>query len=267
MQNYECFSLTPFDTTQTIVGPAGGRNGSGLRGFSLRIIWGPEDKFGDQGASMQEIIIEGETSFRLAEPPGQVWLWRPNLSLTLDLEKREGEVRLSHPRDWENVLRFIYFHLLIERRGLLLHASSLARNGSAYVFPGPSGVGKTSIVQNSSGMLVLTDELAAVGLPENGSPPLAYGTPFYGDWGKPGENLAAPLKGLYFPVQDRKNFVTPLSPSETLDRLLPCVCTYTTRKDLLNQLVDLAVLLAQRVPGFALHFRPEPALWQAIDGS
>ena len=263
MQNNDCFSLTPFDTTLKVVGV-----GPGSGGFRLRITWGPEDELLDHHASMQAMNIDDEPPFWLEETGGQVRFWRPGVSLSLDLVKREGEVRLSSfPREWENVLRVTYFYLLVERQGLLLHASGLARPGEAYIFPGFSGAGKTTVVQNSPGMVVLTDEIAAVSLPVDGSAPLTYGTPFYGDWGRPGDNLTVPLKGLYFPVQDRENYVTPLSPTETLDRLLPCVCAYTSRGDLLNKLFNLSVLLAERVPGFVLHFRPEPALWQAIHGS
>ena len=116
-------------------------------------------------------------------------------------------------------------------------------------------------------MLVLTDEIAAVEASGNGHLPLAHGTPFFGDWGKPGENMTAPIRGFYFPVQGRENRLVPLTPAETLTRLLPCVCSYTTRKALLQKLFDTSVRLTERIPGFALHFRPEPGLWQAIHGS
>jgi hypothetical protein len=262
----EAFSTTPFDTVVNIARGAG--PWSPATGFSLRVTWGPGEEPPTSDAPMQPILTDGEIVFCLAETPEKISLRRDSsLSLSLDFVKRCGEVRLSQPREWQNVLRIVYFHLLLEGQGLLLHASALAGSGEAYVFPGPSGAGKTSIVQQSPGMLVLTDEIAAVDVSGNGHPPQAHGTPFFGDWGCPGKNVTAPLRGLYFPVQDRENRLVPLTPAETLTRLLPCVCSYTTRKDLLQILFDTTIRLTERIPGFDLHFRPEPELWQAIHGS
>lgn len=261
----EAFSTTPFDTVVNISGDVS--PGSRAAGFSLRVTWGPGEELPPRGAPLQPILTDGEITLWVAETPGKISTGNSSFSLSLDLEKRRGKVWLSQPRQWQNVLRIVYFHLLLEGQGLLLHASALAESGQAFVFPGPSGAGKTSIVQQSPGRLVLTDEIAAVEAAGNGHPPLAHGTPFFGDWGQPGENVTAPLRGFYFPVQDRENRLVPLTPAETLTRLLPCVCSYTTRKDLLQKLFDTSIRLTERIPGFALHFRPEPGLWQAIHGS
>lgn len=263
----EAFSTTPFNTLVNI-GPGGASPWSPARGYSLQVTWSPGEELPPCGADFQPILIDGEITFWVAETSGKVTIRRDSsFSLSLNLEKRHGEVHLSQPREWQNVLRIVYFHLLLEGQGLLLHASALAGSGAAYVFPGPSGAGKTSIVQQSPGMLVLTDEITAVEAAGNGHPPLAHGTPFFGDWGRPGENVTVPIRGFYFPVQDRENRLVPLTAAETLTRLLPCVCSYTTRKDLLQKLFDTSIRLTEQIPGFALHFRPEPELWQAIHGS
>src|SRR5262249_29799700 len=52
--------------------------------------------------------------------------------------------------------------LLAEIDGLLLHASSVLRRGRAFLFPGPSGAGKTTIARLAAGGGVLSDEVSAV---------------------------------------------------------------------------------------------------------
>ncbi|MEW6386195.1 MAG: hypothetical protein AB1491_01575 [Thermodesulfobacteriota bacterium] len=201
------------------------------------------------------------------ETDGEFRLWRPGFSFFLDLAKREGEAQISWPREWQSVLRIIYFHGFLQHQGCLLHAAGLVRQGLAYLFPGPSGAGKTTIVRQSPGMAVLSDEFSGVQVAGNGAETRAFGTPIYGDWGQPGENLAAPLRGLYFPQQAKHNAVVPLSSREVLTRLLHCLSIFTTRRQRLRRLFDLTVQLAERVPGYSLHFRPDPGLWQAIDAS
>ncbi len=190
----------------------------------------------------------------------------PGLSLFLDLNTREGKVRLAQPRAWQDVLRITYFHLLLEQRGLLVHASGLLRRQKAWVFPGPSGAGKTTIVRCSPGLRLLSDEIVALQLADDGPGVMALGTPFYGEWGQPGEQIAAPLAGLYFPRQAKENRLVPLTPREVLTRLLPCVCTFSAWPSRLQKIFDSTSELVARVPGYDLHFRPEPELWQAING-
>jgi hypothetical protein len=201
----------------------------------------------------------------VAENRNELWLWHPGFSLHLDFRGRQGEARLAGLPYWQNVLRVLCFHYLLPRRGLLLHAAGLVSGQNAFIFPGPSGAGKTSIVRQSPGMATLSDEVTAVQLIENGGGAVAHGTPFYGDWGRPGEALTKKVKGIYFPIHAKENRAIPLSPWECLTRLLPCVFTYSTRRPLIKQLFDLSVAIAENLPGFAMHFRPGPDFWEVIN--
>ena len=234
-------------------------------GFYLLVTW-EADKSTTDRTGMQPIFISDLSEVWVEESEEKFWLSHPGLDLFLDLPNKTGKAILSQPRSWQDVLRITHFHLLLERRGLLLHASGLVRGGRAYVFPGPSGAGKTTIVRHSPGMTLLSDEIVALGLAGGGAGVTALGTPFYGEWGQPGEQISTPLQGLYFPCQARENRLVPLDPRQVVSRLLPCICTYTVRQSRLEKIFALGIELAARVPGFDLHFRPEPGLWRAIDG-
>ncbi|MBM4275623.1 MAG: hypothetical protein FJ134_14355 [Deltaproteobacteria bacterium] len=205
---------------------------------------------------------------RVMEKPGEIWLWdNKGLSLYLNFYRGTGEAQIASERNWQDVLRVSYFFKFLERRGLLLHASGLVRRGRAFLFPGETRAGKTTIVRQSPGVSVLSDEMPAVRLLENGGAPLAYGTPLFGSWGRPGENLSAPLRGFYFPVKAIENRLTPIAPSKALSLLIQRVCSFTTWEPRLRQLVQLTEELVQRVPSFILEFRPRPDFWQVIDGT
>jgi hypothetical protein len=260
----DIFSATPLQTI-TIGGLVGEISDNPSAGICLRLIWREESDIIAEKPEMQPIIRAGEIIIWVAETEEKLWFWRPGLSLYIDLVAREGEAKLSLGQNWQNVLRATYFYLLLERQGLLLHASGLTRTPYAYIFPGPSGAGKTTVVRNSQGMPILNDEIVAIRM--RGVEAIAHGTPFCSERSRPGENIAAPVKGLYFPCHSQENYLTRLSPKEILNRLLPCVCTYTTFRPRLKKIFDLAAELAESVPGYALHFSPDPSFWQVINAS
>jgi hypothetical protein len=247
---------------------------SGAGRFLLRLAWMAEGENPAGDALLRPIQANDGSQWWVLETADEARLCLPDLGLHLHLflPQREVEVKLAAVPElgqaqWRNVLRVLYFYGFLEGQGLLLHASGLMRQGQAYLFPGVAEAGKTTIVRHSPGMPVLSDEVVAVQLAGNGNPATAYGTPFYGDWGQPGERLAAPVRGLYFPVKASGTQLLPLTPRETLTRLLPCIFTYTTFRSRLEQLFHLASELVFQVPGFALHFRPEPEMWEAIGAS
>ncbi len=218
-------------------------------------------------------LEEGTIGWWVEEGREEVKLWLPpyGLRLHLYLSQKKVELKLAEPSTMDslqrrNILRVLYFYGFMEDRGLLLHASGLVRGNRAYVFPGESGAGKTTIVRHSSGMAVLSDEVVAVRLNGNRDAPVAFGTPFYGDWGRPGEEIDAPIQGLFFPVKATANRLEPLSSSETLTRLLRCIFSYTTYPPRLEKLIDYGTQLALKLPGFAFHFKPGAEMWETIGG-
>jgi len=233
--------------------------------MDLRVALAPLSEIPSPRARMQAQKDGNGLEIWVAESVHQVWLWRPGFSLHLDFAGGKGEALLAGPPFWQNVLRVIYFHFFLPRQGLLLHAAGLVHRQMAFIFPGPSGAGKTSIVRQSQEMAVLSDEVTVLQLSGNGKGAVAHGTPFYGDWGRPGADFSARVKGVYFPIHAEEDRVIPLSPRETLARLLPCVFTYTNRRPLMAKLLAVAAKAAETIPAFALHFRPGPDFWQVID--
>jgi hypothetical protein len=234
------------------------------RGFQILTDWMASAEIKPPRAGMQQLDRYEYPPIWIEENREELWLWEPGFSFFLNLEQRQGEAKLSGPRQWQDILRVLYFHDYLAEGGLLLHASAVARGDSAYIFPGPSGAGKTTIVRQSAGMTILNDEIAVVQVGEEAAGVVAFGAPFYGDWGQPGEECQAPVKGLFFPCQDRENRLVPLSPQEAMMRLIPCVCIYTTSRARLERVLDLCLRLVTSLPVWEFHFRPDPSLWEVL---
>jgi hypothetical protein len=232
----------------------------------LRVAWLPPDKIRRPQRGMALHQWDSKQRIWLKEDEHSLFLWRRGVSLAVNFKEGWAEARISKKNDWQIILRILYFFGFLKEQGLLLHASSLVHRGMAYVFPGASGAGKTTIVRLSPELPLLTDEISAIQLTGNGQV-LGHGTPFFGDLGQPGQKLTVPVKGLYFPVKAAENQVAPLDPSETARRLMSCVCVFTTEPERLKAIFALSHRLAERLPGYLLYFRPEPEFWRAIDGS
>ncbi len=255
-----------------VIRPYPETKGSGGGNFRLSLAWTAD---GEEPPGEARRIPSPErdgNDWWALENAAEVRLWLPYLGVLLHLflPSWEAAVKLSgepelRQAQWRNVMRVLYFYGFLAEQGLLLHASGLVRRGQAYLFPGMAEAGKTTIVRHSPGLPVLSDEVVAVQPHRNGQAATAFGTPFYGDWGQPGERLAAPVRGLYFPVKARETQLVALSPRETLALLLPCIFSYTTFRPRLEELFHRGAQLASRVPGFAFHFRPYPAMWKVLD--
>jgi hypothetical protein len=176
-----------------------------------------------------------------------------------------GEARMSsalHPTGLNSFLRFIYSLVLLKEPGFLVHAAGLIKNEKGYIFPGKSGVGKTTIARLSPGAILLSDDIPLV---KTGNAPLIFGTPFWGDLAVAGEKTSAPLEGIYFPVKDKKSYTEGLKPKQVFERLLPNVVFFFKNEKFSKQLFNLCFDLATKVPGYELHFLPDLSFWERID--
>jgi hypothetical protein len=185
------------------------------------------------------------------------------LSGEVDLVKSEARLSCaSNPAGLNSFLRFVYSLVLLKELGFLVHASGLIKNGKGYIFPGKSGVGKTTISQLSPGATLLSDDLPLVKMRHA---PLIFGTPFWGGLAVAGERTSAPLAGIYFPVKDHENYTERLKPRQVFEKLLPNVVFFFKNKKFSKQLFNLCFDLAAKVPGYELHFLPDISFWECMD--
>jgi hypothetical protein len=232
----------------------------------LQVTWNRREEIKRPRPDMRLQRRTNGESLWVAENQEAFWFWRPGVSLFLNLVSGEGNAEISGHGEWLEVMLISYFYKFLTHQGILLHASGVIRQGQAYLFPGPSGAGKSTIAGLAPSDQVLDDDTLGLVLPE-GQGATAYNLPLLRYGAGPQEPHGAPLKALYFPVQSTENRLEPLTPRETLSRLLPCIKSFTGWLPRRQKVFDLSSQLAERSPGFALHFRPEPQFWQALDGS
>jgi hypothetical protein len=190
---------------------------------------------------------------------------RHDFLATLDLQARTGTVALGAVDHIavDTFLRVAASLALLPAGGLLVHAASLARAGRAWVFAGPSGSGKTTLARLSADATLLSDEISIVRLTADGA--RCHGSPFWGELARAGERTTAPLVALHFLRHADRHAARPLAPRAALAALLPNVLFFATAPALVARVLDVAGALVERVPAFALGFRPDAAVWETIE--
>jgi hypothetical protein len=181
-----------------------------------------------------------------------------------DPASRRGFVRqAAYPYAIDTVMRIVHSLVLAERGGFLVHSASVVRKGRAFLFSGISGAGKTTISRLAPpDATLLTDEISYVR--RAGDIYEACGTPFAGDLGRPGENIAAPLAALYLLVQGPHNHAAPIAPAQAARRLLRNILFFADDAGLVEQMFRTACEFVSRVPVYELTFRPDTEVWNLI---
>ena len=133
---------------------------------------------------------------------------------------------------------------LLERDTLLLHGSTVAVDGQAYLFTAPCGTGKSTHTrlwreQFGDRAVMVNDDKAFLQLRPEGV--WAYGSPWTGKHGI-GTNISVPLKGICFLQRGSENRIQKAQPQEWLPELIhQCFLPEERYAPLVSQ-------LAQRIP-------------------
>ena len=168
-----------------------------------------------------------------------------------------------NPFSLDSVLRILHTLLLAREGGFLLHASSAIRNGSAFLFSGVSGAGKTTMARLAPpDVVMLTDEVSY--LTRNDSRYFAVGTPFFGELARVGANQRAPVKALYLLAKGSENKIEPIAGAEAVRALLRNVLFFAREPEFVRMVFDTAIDFVARVPVRRLTFTPDYRVWEML---
>jgi hypothetical protein len=146
-----------------------------------------------------------------------------------------------------------YFHSsLLNYGGIILHASAVIYDGRAYLFSGPSGIGKSTHTRlwkqflGDEAIVINDDKPALRFLDERW---YAYGTPWCGKEGI-NVNVKRPLAGICFLEQGEKNSISELSAREAIPQIIPQTMYKFKRSKKTYLLLKNINCLMERIPMF-----------------
>ena len=205
-----------------------------------------------------------DEDLRVTWDSGRWLIDRGDFRAELNPSTARGRIRQTlNPYALDSVLRIVHTLLLARKGGFLLHASSAIRNGRAFLFPGVSGAGKTTMARLAPpDAALLTDEISYVTLQDGRY--TAVGTPFFGELGRVGENLHAPIECVYLLDKGPENKIEPVTGGDAVRGLLGNILFFARDPEFVKLVFDAAVTFTNRVPIRRLTFVPDSRVWELI---
>ena len=148
---------------------------------------------------------------------------------------------------------------LLEQDTLMLHGSTVAVDGKAYLFTGPCRTGKsthTRLWRELFGQraVMVNDDMPFLQFTPEGV--LAYGSPWNGKHGL-STNICVPLQGICFLQRGAENEIHAVTPAEYMDALHRQMHT-PDDESLLPKALSLADRLAETVPLWEMRCNIQP---------
>ena len=188
-----------------------------------------------------------DSTLQVTRDANRCYVARSDFRGEVDLEARRVWVEYAgHIASLHAFMRVANALLLAVTDGLLLHASCIVRDGRAFLFPGPSGAGKTTIARLGEGA-VLGDEVSAVRLIDGVFH--GFATPFFGDYEGPGApGVSAVLARVCFPLQARSDSFMQASSAAAVQQIVRSVYRPGADSELTLRMLDTCAALATHVP-------------------
>lgn len=152
----------------------------------------------------------------------------------------------------------IFYSRLLRFEGMLLHSSAIELDGKAYLFSGPSTVGKSTHARQwqkifGDAVRVINDDKPALRFVDGCW--YAYGTPWCGKDGI-NQNRKVPLGGICFLKQAPTNRIRRLASVEAVPLILSQTIYKIKNTEKLNCLLDTVDKLVRMIPVFELENLP-----------
>ena len=148
---------------------------------------------------------------------------------------------------------------LLSQDTLMLHGSTVAVDGNAYLFTGPCGTGKsthTRLWRELFGQraVMINDDMPFLQITPNGV--LAYGSPWSGKHGL-ATNICAQLQGICFLQRGVENEIHPITPGQGNAAVRRQMHT-PVDETLQNKAISLADRLTEAVPLWQMRCNMQP---------
>ena len=190
-------------------------------------------------------VQEGQADIRMSESDYRLKGWL----------RRTDDLNLAYYMETGRV----FHNKILPFDGMMLHASAIVMDGYAYLFSGPSGMGKsthTRLYLQTFGQsaVIINDDKPT--LRRQGQTWYAYGTPWCGKDGI-NRNLGAPLAGICF-LHRGDRLLCRLSPAEAAIDLIRQTQHYQKDEQNIRMLLALIDHLAREIPVFSFHNHAQP---------
>ena len=210
-----------------------------------------------------DLVIRYDSQYDMLKSRSQKYLVpdseEVDYTLFVNDEHIQKELLMSHLKSREMaeyiVMGTTFYKILLQKKGCLLHASSVVIDNEAYLFSAPCGTGKSTHTGlwlqylKDKNPYILNDDKPAIRLMEDGI--YAYGTPFSGKHDI-SENKKVKLKAICFLEQSTINFMRKVEPKEAVKLFYEQTIRQLNEEEVLK-FFDILEVILREIPIYKLH--------------
>lgn len=184
---------------------------------------------------------------------------------TYNLRQNEGTASVSSLFSLMAFIRLIVSVIIIDRGGLAIHSAGILKNNRAYIFSGPSGHGKSTIVKLTDNPRLFSDEVTLVRKDESGIFKVHH-SPFRSEFHTESLDSTGKIAGMFFLQQDSSVYLESLPKTQALIKMLPNVFfPIIARNQFEPKIFQLCLDFLGQVKPVVMHFKKDNSFWRCID--
>jgi len=153
--------------------------------------------------------------------------------------------------------QLLIMYSLVKKSGLMLHAAGVEIDGKGFIFPGVSGLGKSTIAKTCIKFGInnwLSDEKILIR--KSNSKICIYGTPWPSS-ANVAMNAQIPLAGIFLIKHGDVPEIKKIRPQEVLTKLLPTASILWHDKERMEIGLKLIEEMVKAIPAFEFSYKPE----------
>jgi hypothetical protein len=163
----------------------------------------------------------------------------------------------------KHALMTLYSSFIVHHNwGLLVHSSCVIDKGTAHIFTGHSGAGKSTTAKLSQPRKLLSDEATILKITEDEV--TIFNSPFRSELDSKGIEKTTPLKSIQLLRQAVSNKRVELKKSEAILQLLGMVFYWSSKPEEAKEILQLLKIVVKNVPAYDLHFQKDNTFWELI---
>jgi len=189
---------------------------------------------------------------------------RADYRLLISVDYREAQLEVYDELSLKHAMLHLYSLYIVHKEwGLLLHSSCVVEQGKAYVFGGPSGVGKSTVARLSAPRKLLSDEASLLHLSPEGQI-VIYDSPFRSEIPRIESVEPCSLEAIYLLNQSDAVAARTVASGQAFEKLLRNVIYWAHDPAETAKVVRMVANLACRGATFDLFFQRNDSFWKVI---
>ncbi len=188
---------------------------------------------------------------------------RADYLIEVDKEFHSANIFVHDELALKHALMNLYSTFIVNQNwGLLLHSSCAIENGSAHIFAGHSGAGKSTAAKLSSPRELLSDEATLVKISKDSI--TVYHSPFRSELETSSSKENIPLGSVQLLKQSLVNERILLKQSDAFLQLIDKVFYWPHREEEVSKVLGLLRKVVRQVPIYELQFQKNNTFWELI---